>query len=758
MIINKIKKMFLSAGSYEMLACELPASMYSVLIEAGKMDHPYHGNNIERANDGVPTSCVFTSDVELTLAEAGAKHVYLYVRGVSAVADIYFNGRRFGSASSYDKVSVFDVADLAKEGLNTVEIKCTSPILERRTLCADGSFSSEFEMAPYLADMGVSEIEIVSTNEAVIKNVGVTQKHENGKVTLKVSVETLGDDENLRAMATLLSPSGKIYFGGISNGVGTISVSDPELWWPNGLGNHLLYKLTVTLYQGEIAADSTKLFVGLRSVELVRREGEAPYVAVNGCRISSFGATYVNEHAIPAEINAKNTELIIKQAAQSGMNTIRVMSEGRCPSDAFYELCDKYGILVWQDITIPYVPSGVTTAFAAGITASVRDVVCRTTVHTCAALTYLSVVGEPQGAKPQSRGELSDFIFTATNIIAPVVEKYGNGLAFVTDSYEFFGYDEKYSDNEIVGYTPLPSVPELSSIRAFADNEDINLSSPSVEVHCNCHNAVGNMLSMIYKKFRFPNGMQELSYISALAEAYDVRDSVLRARMDKESFTSAVCRQLNDGWPAISAAGIDFFGRQKAISYLARSFFSGCTVIGKTEGTTVTFSVSNETRKPYTGKLFYTLCASSGEYLREGRVDVDVPEFSSKEIVSENFARFITSDLSEYFVTYELNDEKGVCSSGIILFVSPKRHAFVNPVLKTEIVGGGKKYTIKIMSSALALGVKVGFDGIDATFDKNFVDILANVPVMLTFETAMTTTVPELNNRLIINTVWGVGR
>ena len=62
------------------------------------------------------------------------------------------------------------------------------------------------------------------------------------------------------------------------------------------------------------------------------------------------------------------------------------------------------------------------------------------------------------------------------------------------------------------------------------------------------------------------------------------------------------------------------------------------------------------------------------------------------------------------------------------------------------------------MTSSLALGVKLGFDGIDATFDKNYIDMLPNVPVMITAETAITTTVPELTNRLIVNTVWGIGR
>ena len=139
-------------------------------------------------------------------------------------------------------------------------------------------------------------------------------------------------------------------------------------------------------------------------------------------------------------------------------------------------------------------------------------------------------------------------------------------------------------------------------------------------------------------------------------------------------------------------------------------------------------------------------------------MDVTVPELASAEVAVENLSRYMVDDPSCYYVMYELSDASGIASSGTLLFTSPKRHLFSNPALRTEIIGSGKRYTVKIMSGALALGVKVGFDGIDARFDKSFVDIAANVPYMLTLETDVTTTVPELNNRLIINTVWGVGR
>jgi hypothetical protein len=192
--------------------------------------------------------------------------------------------------------------------------------------------------------------------------------------------------------------------------------------------------------------------------------------------------------------------------------------------------------------------------------------------------------------------------------------------------------------------------------------------------------------------------------------------------------------------------------------YLASSFYAPTVVIPSVKGATMTFEVSNEARKAYTGKLIYILCSSSGETLREGHTEISVDAFSNATVAEEDFSRFITSGLGDYYVSYELSDEKGVCSSGIALFVTPKRYAFSNPTIRYEITGSGKRFAIKLMASSLAIGVKIGFDGIDAKFTKNYVDVTANTPVMIGFDTAVTTTVQELQSRIVVNTVWSIGR
>lgn len=760
MIKNEIKKIYLNAGRHEGIACTLPCTLYSVLLSNGIIDDPLYGTNIEKVTEGIPELCTYYTDVDLSVSEATAKHVYLRLRGVLAKAEVFFNGRSYGTVAAHDRVSVFDVTDLVKVGINKLEVRCLSPLQNRRIIRGDGSISTEFEMAPYLPDMGITGgIEFLSTNDALIKEIGISQLHDNGKVTLNIGVETLGTDEDVRAMATLVSPTGKIYFGGISNGVGTISIPDPELWWPNGLGNHLLYKLTVTLYHGELAADSYQCQIGLRSVSLERNANGVPYIKINGTALFAMGATYIPENPIRSNINPKNTERLIKQAAEANMNTLRVISEGICPDDSFYSLCDKYGILVWQDLSVPYIASSVTGAFAAGITDTVRDVIRRTTRHSSVVLTYLSVTEVRDTEKTVTEEQVREFRELASRIITPVVEKCGNGVLFIYDSDELFSHDEKYLHVKKGSFRKLalPSVPDVSTLSRFTPPEEMNICSPTLEAHCNCGHALGNMLSAICHRFRFPSGIEELSYVSALSEGYATRDSVLLARAERDNCMSAVCRQLNDGWPAISPAAVDFYGRAKAVMHLAKKFFSPFAVCAVANGKNMKLYVSNDTKKAYTGRLVYSLYSKNGACLRETRADVSLEPMSAALIVDEDFSKYI-DDASECYLLYELGDNSGVQSAGISIFVPSKRFKYENPEIKTEISGSGKKFVLKLYASTLAMGVEISFVGINAKLSSNYIDLSNVSAVMINVETEDVVTSGELESRLSLRCEWGIGR
>jgi beta-mannosidase len=136
----------------------------------------------------------------------------------------------------------------------------------------------------------------------------------------------------------------------LSDGVGTVTVGDeevlrvsePRLWWPNGLGEQFLYPVEV---------DGRVLHVGFRAVELVASEpGALPYAfVVNGKRMYVKGWNWCPLDPLYGVPRPEKLEGLLTLAARAHVNVLRVWGGGLIETTEFYELCDRLGLLVWQE-------------------------------------------------------------------------------------------------------------------------------------------------------------------------------------------------------------------------------------------------------------------------------------------------------------------------------------------------------------------------------------------------------------------------
>ncbi len=90
----------------------------------------------------------------------------------------------------------------------------------------------------------------------------------------------------------------------------------------------------------------------MRTVEL-RREpdewGESFTFVVNGVPIFVKGADWIPADSFPTRISDAYMERLIRDAAAAHMNMLRVWGGGFYEEERFYDLCDRYGLLIWQD-------------------------------------------------------------------------------------------------------------------------------------------------------------------------------------------------------------------------------------------------------------------------------------------------------------------------------------------------------------------------------------------------------------------------
>jgi beta-galactosidase/beta-glucuronidase len=203
-------------------------------------------------------------------------------------------------------------------------------------------------------------IELRAWGEGRIENVQIItenlSKNQAGLITkIELDVQKTGKYSVNISLDSILNYSGtwNLEFGIKSLEI-PIFIENPELWWPNGLGDQKLYTITVEILKNNEVIDRQETTIGLRTARLVQDpdpdgQGRSFYFEVNGRPVFAKGANYIPNDIFLNRVSPEKYEFIVKSAADANMNMLRVWGGGIYEEDLFYDLCDQYGIMVWQD-------------------------------------------------------------------------------------------------------------------------------------------------------------------------------------------------------------------------------------------------------------------------------------------------------------------------------------------------------------------------------------------------------------------------
>lgn len=757
MIRKEIKSFILSADGYSQISCQAPTTLYSVLIENGYIKSAVENIDGELVPACVPASCTFVAKIDFSEAEAKKARIYLRLKRIMARYEVVFNGRSYGIVNNANSGSDFDVTDKIREGENVLEIRCTESFSRRNYVKADGNVFEGFVTAPKVPDIGILEIpEILLSDSPMISDVKTEQLFESEKVNLLVKTKTLGTADDMRVVASLVSPSGKIYFGGACESGVMISIPDPELWWPNGYGSPMLYKLSVTLYVGGEPRDTYESKIGLRKLEFINDENDVPWLHVNGKRIFPRGAAYLASKTILTDVTDDYLEKSVKLAVSMNFNTLSVFDEGVCLPESFYDFCDRYGIMVWQSLSIPYVAPPAAGVFASGLYDAIDDTVAQLSEHASVAVAFLAVTESNLGVMRLFPDAVDEFRSVCLKIISPILDKITNYL-FEVDFGKMLSFDERYIPvlNNDSLYTA--SIPSEFTLREFLDDEEYNLLSKTAEAHTAGRGRCQDMLSKTFDEMRFPNGMSELVYSTQVAAAYAASKSIRRARCEELRARSAIFRQFNDGAYLISPAIVDHSFRAKAACYKISKAYAqtiSSVLVDKKE---INVYVRNDSKKNYDGKLLVALYDTNNKCWFETTKLVSVPPASSSLVVEEDLAKYLDAPES-YYLIYELFTENRITDSGTERFVPLKHFKFRDPKIKAEISGMGRSFTVKLTAASYVAAAEISFDGVEAVFDDNYVDIINTAPTVINFKVDSAISPEELQSRIVIRTPMGCGK
>lgn len=133
-----------------------------------------------------------------------------------------------------------------------------------------------------------------------------------------------------------------------------LNIKDPRLWWPNGYGSPNLYRLTIDCMTGAVVSDESSTAFGIRSVSSKAIEVKGKSLRrdfyVNGRRVHLVGGAWVPDMMLNRDSARWADELQLCRNAN--VNLVRIWGGGITPPDVFFDLADRYGLLVWSDFWV----------------------------------------------------------------------------------------------------------------------------------------------------------------------------------------------------------------------------------------------------------------------------------------------------------------------------------------------------------------------------------------------------------------------
>ncbi len=614
---------FRKVADNKWLDAVVPGCNYLDLMNNGILKDPFIGMNEKDSYYVAQCDWEYLKTVTLMDDDLDHDEIYLKCNMLDTLCDVFLNGAEIAKTDNCHIRYAFEIKKYLKAGENTLRFVFRSPVNYVKNIAksrpvppnANGQNGICFvrkpqchfgwDWGPVLPPSGISgDIYLESVDSAEVCEVIALQKHYDNKADIDVkAIIRKIDSADMKCFITLTAPDGSVQK--LEGEEVKFTVENPELWWTyelSGKDKQPLYTVKAEVITDGETISEKEIRIGLRTLYLDRSRdkwGMNFQFVLNGVPIFAKGGNYIPSDSFITRFDDKRMRTMLEAARFSNFNIIRIWGGGYYESDSFYDLCDEMGILLWQDFAFACMPYPFfDEAFLANVKNEIGSNVKRLRHHACLALwSGNNEIETMSGGWMNMRKYIKWTEIFFYQILEKEIRKYDTATSFIPGSPCGSAYGEGInSDN--VGDTHLWSVwhgmssmkqyrsrmtrfcsefgfeslPDIKSIRVFAEEKDYSLSSEVFRNHQKCGSGNDKMLYYIRSRFKLPQNFEDFIYLSQVTQMECISDATEHWRRNKGRCNGAIYWQFNDCWPVCSWSSIDYYGNYKALQYSAKHF------------------------------------------------------------------------------------------------------------------------------------------------------------------------------------------
>jgi len=491
----------------------VPGTILTTLVNNGVYPEPLYGEN--NRPDKIPESLNKTSYWYRTVfnvpAAYAGKRVWLNFDGINYTAEVWVNGKNAGDIKGAFSRGNFDITSLVTAGKPATLAVLVSPqpnpgnphehtinhgmgknggitAIDGPTfLCSIG-----WDWIPAIRDRNTGiwqKVYLSASGPVLIKDPLLTSDVAiPGLKTADITVQTtLQNTTNSTKKGVLKGYFGNIFFEKRveipANSAKQLTfdpkeftqlhITNPSLWWPNGYGPQNLYNVKLSFEVDNKVSDATSFKFGIRKITYTVPDTNNLTLSVNGVRVLCKGGDWGMDEAMK-RIPRERLDAEIRMHKQANYTIIRNWV-GQSTGEDFYELCDKYGMLLWDEFFQPNPSDGPNPSNITLYLANVREKILRYRNHASIAVWCARNEGFPPKNIDDSLREIMKKLEPVRLYQASSTDGRGvnsGGPYFWRSPEQYYDFGEAFKTE--IGSMSIPTLESIHGMMPRKDWEVIN--------------------------------------------------------------------------------------------------------------------------------------------------------------------------------------------------------------------------------------------------------------------------------------------